>query len=149
MVHLLVYSSTTQNVSKYITASFNFINQVLLTDKTLCCGNTANCMINTKTLGKVLLRSDTGLNLPLCALRNSVRNINCSLAAYNAERQLSLLLYAVKRCFDVYCLVYRTVKVKWPAIQMKSDVCCRWRPWHFTSDTHQNLDRSFSKKKKI
>jgi hypothetical protein len=53
-------------------------------------------MIHTETLGKVLLRNDSRLRLPLSVLRNSGRNLNSSLAEYNAEKQLSLLLYAVK-----------------------------------------------------
>jgi len=47
-------------------------------------------------MGKVLLRNENRLHLPLSVLRNSGRNLNSSLAEYNAEKQLSLLLSAVK-----------------------------------------------------
>jgi hypothetical protein len=36
------------------------------------------------------------LNLPVSVLRNCLQNLNTSLVGYNAEKQLSLLLYAVK-----------------------------------------------------
>jgi len=84
-------------VLKYITTLFMFTKQVVTNDITYFTYSSAsNWMIHSKTLGKVLLGSDNCLHLPLSVLRNSERNLNSSLAEYNVEKQLSLLLYAVK-----------------------------------------------------
>jgi hypothetical protein len=84
-------------VFKYITATSIFIKQAVPTDTAYFTFSAAsNWMIHTKTLGKVSLRNDNCLHLPLSVLRNSGRNLNSSVAQHNAEKRLSLLLYAVK-----------------------------------------------------
>ena len=76
---------------------------------------------------KVLLGKDNCLHLPLSVLRNSGRNSNSPLAEYNAEKRSFITSLCRERCFEIYWIVYKRVK----AIQTKSDVCCRLRPWDF------------------